>query len=69
VDQCIKDFNDKKRDKSVKGDYIVIEKDYTPKEDEGVIKKREEEAMKKSKLDSHIKSLISLIFDLKMMND
>ncbi len=37
---------DKKRDKSVKGDYTVIEKDYTPKEDEAEKKKREEEAMK-----------------------
>ena len=36
-DAAVADYHSKVRDKSVKGDYRIIEKDYTPKEDPKVM--------------------------------
>ena len=67
-DVCINEYNSKVREKSVKGDYRIIEKDYTPKEDTNISEKRQNDAFDKSKLHLKVKELVHLIFDLKMIN-
>lgn len=77
---AIVQFDSKLHDKTVKGNYrildIVTEDQPTDqgKKDEGNqnkeegSKKKEEEDFERSKLDKAVKSLVQLIFDLKMMN-
>lgn len=67
-EQCVRDYHKKVNEKSVKGDYRILERDFAPVQDPEVLKKREEDAFGKSKLNLSVKELIKLIFDLKMMN-
>ena len=64
----MRDFDKKIRDKSVSGDYRILEKDYAPKEDPQVLANKEKEAFDKSKLHLKVKELIRLIYDMKMIN-
>ncbi|CAK67664.1 unnamed protein product (macronuclear) [Paramecium tetraurelia] len=69
-------YEQKVRDKSVKGDYRILDKDYSintdPKDAEKLEKlkeDREKESYDKSKLHTKIKELVRLIFDMKMINN
>ncbi|CAD8108632.1 unnamed protein product [Paramecium primaurelia] len=71
-----KGYESKVRQKSVKGEYRVLERDYSgeqdPKELERLEKLREDkekESYNKSNLHQKIKDLVRLIFDMKMINN
>ena len=69
-DAAIRDFNSKKHDKTVKGDYTELEIKY----DEGDDKPKDDGKPKKplktgtSKLDPSVQGLMNLIFDTNIMN-
>jgi len=66
-EKAIREFNKKKHDKSDKGDYRILEKDYNFT-DPAEAKKKEEESYDKSKLHPKVKEFVRMIFDMKMMN-
>ena len=65
---CISDYNKKVRDKSVSGDYRILERDFAPAVDPVQAEKKENDAFSQSKLPLPVKDLVKTIFDLKMMN-
>ncbi|CAD8115318.1 unnamed protein product [Paramecium primaurelia] len=76
LSQAISTYEKKIHEKSVKGDYRILEKDYSGENDPKALEKleklreqREKEAFNKSKLHQRVKELIRLIFDMKMINN
>ena len=76
MDKAINAYQKKINEKSVKGDYRIIEKDYSfdpdPKDVgniEELKEKKEKESFDKSTLHQKVKELIRLIFDMKMINN
>lgn len=73
LDKAIREYNSKFNDKTVSGNYRVLEisnesnEEEEEKSDKGPIKKKND--YEESKLAKPIKDLLSLIFDMKMMND
>jgi poly [ADP-ribose] polymerase len=71
-DTAIRDYNEKHRDKTVKGGYIEIEIKYD--DGDGDAKPNDDSKPKKapktgtSKLDASVQALINLIFDTNIMN-
>lgn len=66
---AIYDYEAKFRDKTVKGDYRVIDINYDDNNEEDDSKKDDGGSENESKLPEATKSLIKLIFDLNMMNN
>jgi poly [ADP-ribose] polymerase 2/3/4 len=67
VDEAIDDYEKKLREKTIKGDYTLI--DITYDDDKEEEKDDKPANTLKSKLPAATNSLIELIFDIKMMND
>lgn len=68
LDRALKEYEDKLRDKTVKGDYRILEITLDNEEEEDKSKKDENAPKIDSKLSNSVQNLISLIFDMKMMN-
>ncbi|CAD8206329.1 unnamed protein product [Paramecium octaurelia] len=71
-----KAYESKVRQKSVKGEYRVLERDYSGEQDqqelmrlETLREQREKQSYYKSELHTKIKDLVRLIFDMKMINN
>ncbi|CAK84112.1 unnamed protein product (macronuclear) [Paramecium tetraurelia] len=76
LSSAISQYQKKIHEKSVKGDYRILEKDYSGENDPKALEKleklreqKEKESFNKSKLHQRVKELIRLIFDMKMMNN
>ncbi|CAD8124386.1 unnamed protein product [Paramecium sonneborni] len=76
VESAKKAYESKVRQKSVKGEYRVLERDYSGEQDpkelerlENQKEQREKESYNQSRLHAKIKDLVRLIFDMKMINN
>lgn len=70
IESCFRDYQHKVHEKSVLGDYRILERDFAAAKttDPAVSQKQQDDAFGSSALHLKVKELVQLIFDLKMIN-